>query len=224
MDPSGTSYATCGSFRIWDNKPADLIAMKLLKKITAAAFFAVATTGLFASTPFFITFDFDTGASPIVTDPSGAFASVGDFTGGTLTGGKMTADLSSDSPASFSFDFDLAEGFTASIFSIGFGANYVGTIATVTGVTKDALLLGGDFIEAGTSKDVAFLTSLSGLTDGTLTFEAVGFDGTVALEDFQIFGFISAVPETSTVLFSGVAGFFAFVIARRRRAAVQSAA
>lgn len=201
--------------------------MKLLKTLTAVAAFASATLGSYATgdVPFFINFDFDAGTSPTVTDPAGAFASVSDFSGGTLSGGALTADLTSTTPASFSFDFDVAENFTATIFAIGYGANYVGSIASVTGVSFEALLLGGDIIMGGQSKDVSFFTPLSGLTgSNTLDFEAVGFDGTIALEDFQVFGMVSAVPEPSTVILGGLGGVMAFVVMLRRRKAAAVAA
>ncbi|MDQ8188455.1 PEP-CTERM sorting domain-containing protein [Pelagicoccus sp. SDUM812002] len=201
--------------------------MKLHKTLTAIAALASAALGFSATgdSLFFITFDFDSGTAPTVTDPAGAFASVSDFTGGAVSGGAMTANLTSGSPASFSFDFNLADNFVASIMGIGYGANYAGSIAAITGVDYGGLLLGGDVITGGQSKDVGILPSINGLTgSNTLTFEAVGFDGTVALEDFQVFGMISAVPEPSTVILGGMGGIMAFVMMRRRRqAAVQAA-
>lgn len=199
--------------------------MKTLKRALATvAFFALTATGYSIGSPFFISFDFDAGASPTITDPAGALASVSDFTGGTLDSDSMNATLSAGTSAAFSFDFTLSSPYSASIYSIGYNAVFDGPIGAVTSVFLDGTSLGGSALLPLTPTSTAFLTPVSGITGGTVSFEALGNgDGEISLLDFNMFASVVAdspatVPDSNTSLlgFFAIAGLVALRTARRK--------
>lgn len=199
--------------------------MKTLKRALAvAATLAFTATGFSISSPFFINFDFDAGASPTVTDPAGAFASVSDFTGGTLDADSMNATLTPATPANFSFDFSLNSPYTASIFSIGYNAVFEGQLGAVTSVFFEADSLNGGILLPSSPASVAFLTPLAGITSGTISFQALGLGGgEVSLLDFAVFGNVAVsekpatVPDSNTTLLGAFALLGLVALRRARR-------
>lgn len=197
--------------------------MKTLNRFLAtAAALAITASGLSVEMPYFISFDFDAGAAPTVTDPSGALT-VSPFSGGTLDADSMNAAVNAQTPASFSFDFTVDAPYTASIFSLGYNAVFEGPIGAITDVSFDLTSIGGQLLLPGVAAGQTFLPGISGITGGTVSFEVVGLgDGTVSLFDFDVFGLVSmddsgpaTVPDSST----GLLGLFAIVglVAVRKR-------
>ncbi|MBC2604439.1 hypothetical protein [Pelagicoccus albus] len=202
------------------------ITMKLLKKLAALAVFAGAATGLFAQdgSSFTIYFDFST-AEPTLIAPPNVFDSVSAFEGGTVSGGTISDDFDLYDPAVFSFDFDVVDGYAATITGFQYAISNTGTNPIITGVTTSFGYDSGDTVLfAGDTYYGAPSLSSGPATDGTISFDTVATEGSVSMDYVFITGVISAVPEVSTVLFSGIAGFFAFMVARRRRSAIKAAA
>lgn len=191
----------------------------MLKKILAtASVLAVTATGFSIEMPFFISYDFDSGAAPTVTAPAGAFASVSDFTGGTVAGSSMSSAVSSQSPATFQFSFTVNAPYTATILAIGYNAIFDGQIGALAGVGNYLELLDQKLLVPSTPLAAAFLTpTLTGLSDGNIWVQALGLgNGTFNLKDFNVIGSVSMadapqsparVPDSST----SVLGLFTLI-------------
>ncbi len=188
--------------------------MKTLNRFLATAAAVVITaTGFSIEVPYFISYDFDAGTTPIVTDPSGALT-VSGFTGGTLSANSLDATINASSPAKFSFDFTVDAPYTASIFSLGYNAQFDGSIAAITNVSFELASIGGKILLPGITAGQIFLPGISGVTGGTVSFEAVGLgDGTISLFDFDVFGLVSTDDSPSNVPDSNTSalGMFAIV-------------
>ncbi|MBC2606257.1 PEP-CTERM sorting domain-containing protein [Pelagicoccus albus] len=194
---------------------------------------------LFASSPFYaqestslFSFDFSSGLA--VTD-SVSGVDVSDWSVGstatvseslTLTGGSST--LFTFTPTS-GFQIDLSElTFNTSKIQApdstkGNGAGSVKFTLTLSGENFDeALEIFGnaEASSSGGSQSYTFedASSLTGANIFTLT--TASSEGALVLDNFEVLGTVSAVPEPATVFALLAGGFVSFYVARNRRRSV----
>lgn len=207
--------------------------MKSLTRLLSALLLLSATaTGYSVNYPFSISFDFETGTTPTVSDPAAVLDSVSDLTGGVLGTGSVNADT----PATFSFDVEVDPEYLASILTAGYQIVYnrptnqlVDSQSENAQVVfkRDGLNIGGGlFLSPGVRTSIAFIPSVVKIGGGTFSIEATGGEGQISLESLTLSGeatkrdpSIASVSDSNTVFLGLVAllGLVAIRATSRRK-------
>lgn len=198
-----------------------------MKSVLIAVAALVASSSALAVDSTLLLFDFNSGsAAPSFVDSK--LENVGSWNPGSVSSGSLFIP----STGSGSFTFDVASGFQLDLSSISFnhdksGPNPVGNVKFDLSLNGTTLISSTEAGSGGGTSAFTNTTLMSGLT-GTgntfsFTFDANKDTSLFELDDFQLFGSVSAVPEPTTVFGLAAAGFASVYFARRRKkAAVQA--
>lgn len=192
--------------------------MNPLKKAitTAAALAFFGATASFATSTKLLEFTFDT---PTPTTVAGIDDTVSWSTGDTATGALVINVPQTPGSISTSFDFKIDPSYIVDIEKVSFDSSSLGLTFWVLNHSE---VIGqyGFGLSGNTSPDEINTPIITGLT-GTTTFrfDLTSVFGTSpwTMDNFAIYGSLSAVPETSTLLLGSAATIFALGLGIRRR-------